>query len=730
MGFIPASHGQPMIPQAYIPHGERNDRDGMQDHQSNPSSHPMNSTRGSGGGRRGRSRGGNNNMSRRDYSMRQNNQHQQQQNQSSVTSNEYGQPLMDQNQQTVLTSSGPYQQVYFQYSPYYPNAGAPHLAALPGSATAANAQNLTGQPLFAIQQPMHMYPYGSYPIMYNMIQAPAHQMSHQPTDMSDNEHNQNQETSGAAPTVIQSLPWAPHVSYQDQPHIFQHSPHLNPGEDLEFRVAHPDEYHVQMINHGNNFHLIAPDHVGDIVNDIGPLDPALQQGGFSESATIEDEQSMYQDENVAENGGERMLIEKTRDLMIQTTMQDVPKSQLIHTQSAEEYEVVSNERSKIMLDATVPNPQDPENYLPTSPARVVTNSCLETEPTESVSNNSKKTCTVDNKMIVKNKEKPPAWGSVAVPNVVAQTSSVKKQMASVSVSAIPNKDVMHLQHVTEIATQTIDQTMSAQEAVQDQQQFPSQKLFSSITASKLPLSSPNIVAASKKTEHKQNEIQPLQKQVALSEKAKQQIVTTITGVGSVSQETNKKPEAVFSRAQQASTENVSVLVEKVAQPPKPSPPAAQTAAGPARASWAALFVPPGQASNESKAAPPLPAPAPATSPMHYQITETQTKVSTAKTHPEPLSVQITPQVPGVMSYSAVSAQSVPSPAPSFAASVTTIPSQLPTGGVSTSKKLPQSKLNSPSVNHNVENHSKSAPLDQHALRLGGLWRSLTLWSTS
>lgn len=711
--FIPTAHGQQLIPQTYIPHGDRSDlsgRDaniGIQEHQSN-SQHAMNSTRGSSGiGRRGRSRGGNNSMSRRDFTMRQHNQHQQQQqqNQSSITSNEYGQPLMDQNQ-AVLASSGQYQQLYIHYSPYYPNAGGPHLTALPASASAANAQNLTGQPLFAIQQPMHMYPYGSYPIMYNMMPTQGHPMSHQTTEMVDNEHNQNQDPNGA-PTIIQSMPWPPHVAYQDPQQIFQHSPQLNPGEELEFRVSHPEEYHLQMINHPDtSYHIIAPEQ--NDVNEILQVDSTLQEDGFAEPILIEDEQMYHQE--VAENGGDtRILVEKTRSLMIQPIIEEAPMPQQLNSQRPEDYLAVSNENNKVMLDTAVPNPRESESFLPNSPARLGMNVNLETEPTKSVSSSSKKNCTVDNKMIVKNKEKPPAWGNVAVPNL-AQTSSVKKQMASVSVSAIPNKDVLHLQHASEIATQTNDQTMDAQEAVQDQH-ISNQTSFSSITASKLPLSSPTI-AVNKKTEKKQNEIQPLQKQMALSDRVKQQIVTTITGVG---QETNKKQDVAVSRGQQASTETVQVPVENITQASKP-PPATQQASS-ALPSWAALFVSAESLAAASKATPPLPVPA--ASPMHNLNTENQTKVSTAKPHPEPLSVHVTPQVPGVMSYSAVSAQSMPASSQNFTAPVTVIASQLSTGGISKSKKLPQSKSESSSVDNNIGNNSKPTPVDQHSLRLGG-----------
>lgn len=709
--------GQPMIPPPYAQHGERNEissRDGnlvmqvQNDHQSNPSQHPMGSNRGN---RRGRSRGGNNNMNRRDYQMRQNNQHQQQQQQnqqSSLTSNEYAQPLMEQAQPGTVMGSGPYQPFYIHYPAYYggPNAGA-HLA-LPGSANAANAQNLTGQPLFAIQQPV-LYQYGSpYPIMYNMMPTQPHQMTHQQSDMSDGD-NQNQDASGGnQTTVIQQIPWPHHVAYQEPQTIFQHSPH--PGEvELEFQpigVQQTEEFHLQMINHSGNYHMMAPVMVDDVVQ----TEQNIQEDGYVDGAPVEcepiDEHQMYQQELkvVESNNDTQMLVEKTRDLMIQTSPHDAPPAHLIPTHQEE-----------LMI---TPNAQQEAISSPVSHSVGVSTKSVETE---SASINSK---VLDNKMIVKNKEKPPAWGAVVVPNLAAQPS-MKKPTASVSVSvsAIPNKDVLHLQqtssNVNSGGEQAVHQKIGPQfsnpvefkpsSGVKD---FPNnQTSFSSIIATKQPLS-PSI-ADSKKTEHKQNEIQ--QQQIALSERAKQQIVTTITGVGALSQQDlPKKHESTSSRSSHQSLqfEELSVAMEKNIQPVKPAAPASASASS--TATWAALFNS-SETSSVSRAQPLLPSP----SSQQNQIPETQ-KVATAK-NPEPLSVQTPPQVPGVMSYSAVSAQSLPAMNVNYTASVSSIPSQLPAGSVPLSKKLPQSKQNLPnSINNNIDNHLKSAPVDQHALKLGGL----------
>lgn len=728
-GSVPLNHpyqimtlvppGQPMIAPPYGQHGERNElssRDGnigmqlQNDHQSNPpSQHPMSSNRGSRRG--GRSRGGNNNMNRRDYQMRQNNQHQQQQNQqSSLTSNEYAQPLMEPGQPgAAVMGSGPYQQFYIHYPAYYggPNA---HLA-LPGSANAANAQNLTGQPLFAIQQPTAMlYQYGSYPIMYNMMPPQAHQMPHQQSDMAEGD-NQNQEPSGNPPTVIQQIPWPHHVAYPEPQQIFQHSPHLNPGEgDLEFQGQPTDEFHMQMMNHSSSYHLIAPDQHPVMVDDVVQTDQSIQEDGFVvDEAQIEGESigehRMYQQElNVAESNNDmRMMMEKTRDLMIQTSPQEAPPPTHHLMQAPPQEELVI----KPIVQAEVA-------LSPVSHSLVSTKS-VETGAVESASINSKVASTVDNKMIVKNKEKPPAWGSVVVPNLAAQPAMKKPiSSVSVSVSAIPNKDVLHLQptNSTDAINEVARDVVSPSSGKEHQAQFiNNQTSFSSITASK-QLLSPTI-ADSKKTEHKQNELQPLQKQqqMALSERAKQQIVTTITGVGvSPSQEVAKKAERSPSRAHQHKQpyEEVAVVVDKSIQATaKPAAPVSSTAS-----SWAGLFNP-ADHSTVSRTQPSLPS----QSPPQNQIPETQ-KVTTAK-NPEPLSVQTSPQVPGVsssLSYSAVSAQSLPATTVNYAASVSSIPSQLPAGS---SKKLPQSKQNLTN-NNIVENHLKPEPVDHHALKLGGL----------
>lgn len=630
----------------------------------------MNSTRGS-GGRRGRSRGGNNNLSRRDYQMRQSNQNQQ----SSEVSNDYGQSLMEPPQGTVINPAA-YQQIYFHpYPAYYggPNGAGPHLAALPPSASAANAQNLTGQPLFAIQ-PQMLYgysPHHHYPIMYNMMPAPS--MTHQQSDM-ENEHNQSQEGgNGNATAVLQQIPWPHHVAYQEPQQIFQHSPHLSASEvDLDFQVQSPEEYQMQMMPHPNSFHLITTGPHGEILD----AESLPQEEEFIDPVSIDSEpsseQQIYHDDD--NSNEDRLLIEKTRDLMIQTTLQGSPH----HSQECNELDVKDD------FSKTVPNSCD--TMLSPKKSAVT-----------EIESDGFGPKLVDNKMSLKNKEKPPsAWGPV--PTLPA---AVKKQTTSVSVSAIPNKDVLHLQKHSDpsIDQSDINSTESKPHNDKDHQQMQATPTsFSSIIAAKQPMQT--VVVDVKKTENKKHEAQqPLQKQqeAATIERVKQQIATTIATGGLVtSQELSKKPESSSTRATQSSNEDISI--EKVVQASKPAPQTNTTTT-----SWANLF-----SANEGATAPKLSPKAPSyVTPQQQPNAETQTS-STAK-NPEPQNVQASsPQVPGGMSYSAVSAQFVP------ASSVSTTATQLSAAsGVST--KLPQ-KMNLP---NNNDNQVKPAPVDQHALRLGG-----------
>lgn len=200
-------------------------------------------------GRRGRSRGGNNG-NRRDFQNPRHHNHQQ--NQQTI---DYGQPLLDQNQQGAVIGSAQYQPVYFHY---------PYQNPMPQNMNMAT--NLTGQPLFAIQQPL-MYQYGSpYPIMYNLM-PPAHPMSHHQPELAENELQEP------------PLPWQAHA----QP-IYHHSP-----LGAEFQT-HPEDY--QLIDPSNDY----------------------QQEEIDPEITFVDVEA---EETYVEK--EEELVEKTRDLMIQTT---------------------------------------------------------------------------------------------------------------------------------------------------------------------------------------------------------------------------------------------------------------------------------------------------------------------------------------------------------------------------------------------------------------------------
>jgi hypothetical protein len=575
--FQYASHPQ-MYPQMYHP----------LDHQANSSSqqqqqqqHP----RGGGMGRRGRSRGGNNNINRRDFQYRQNS-HQQQNQQS----NEYGQPMMDQSQPGVMNSA-PYQQFYIHYPPWQNT--------LPQNLNMT--QNLTGQPLFAIQQPL-LYNYGSpYPIMYNVMPQ-AHPMSHQQPDMMENE-------------IQEPIVW-PQIAHPQQ--MFQHSPHLNAGGEIEYQ-AHPEEYHL--MEHANEYH---PEEL-EMNSNAG---------------------EMYED-------GDQNIVEKTRDLMIQTT----------------------------------PPPSNEDIIVPNQLQKLVIVSSSENEGSEPVLGEK----VIDNKMIVKNVEKPPAWG--VVPNLSAQQ---KKQMASVSVSAIP-KDVEHCE--------TENEPVLTEEPVVELKPTS----FSLITASKS-----NTSLEGKKTENKQNEVQ----QMVLIERAKQQIVTTITGIGS-NEEKDKKVENHLPEVIQNQVEVLTV--EKSAQVSKPittnnsSPAAARPSAS--TASWAGLFNPKSERTSKNSPQPQ----------MHSQQPPETHKLLTAKNSeaflapaPQLTATSTTSQVPvAAMSYSAVSAQ----PAINQVSATNNHATPLSAGG--NKDLLPQSKVNLPQIinvnaNSNNNNHVKTTPVDQHALKLAGL----------
>jgi hypothetical protein len=518
---------QPMYPQMYPHH---------MDHQLNHNSSQQ--LRGSGIGRRGRARGGNSG-NRREYHNTRHHNHLQNQ-----PTNDYGQPLLDQNQQSAVINSAQYQPFYFHY-PSWQN--------IPQNLNLT--QNLTGQPLFAIQQPLVYQPYGSpYPIMYNIM--PQHPIPHHQPELTEND--------------IQE----PGISWQAHPTpIYHHSPLEN-----EFQT-HPEDY--QIMDNPNGY----------------------QQEELDSEISFVNEEIAETYSDVKEQG----LVEKTRDLMIQTTS---PTNENIEV-CPPEITVSSKENGNTQNDQT-----DPE-MMPNFPAHQ------------------------------------------------------KKQTASVSVSAIPNKDrdtTTEIIHLTEVLEPKISS-------------------FSSITASKNPIAPID----HKKTENNQNEVH-------LIERAKQQIVTTIIGSN---KDNEKKVEnsVVEVKVNQEILQDEKIinqadLTANVSNLPSPA----------SASSWAGLF------NSKSSAKSPIQS-------MQSIVHPSEPSKPSAITHSETLLVQTSQitskgsQVPGTtMSYSAVSAQSITPVAK-------THPAQHTFDDV---KHLPQTKkTNTTDVNSNNKNSVNSNPIDQHSLKLGG-----------
>lgn len=523
------SHQQ-VYPQMY-PH--------QMEHHINQNTSQQQQIRGGMGRRNGRSRGGNN---RRDFQVRQHNHQQNQQ------ANDYGQPLLDQNQQGAVMNSAQYQPIYIHYSPWQ-NTLPPQNLNL--------TQNLTGQPLFAIQQPL-MYQYGSpYPFMYNMMPQ-AHSMPHHQSELVEND--------------IQDpppIPWA-----HSQP-IYHHSPLLN----NDFQNSSDG---FEMVNSINEYHE--------------EIDPEITFVDVDSEDTFEDK--------------EENLVGKTRDLLIQT---------------------ISPVENSVEL------------------------SLLKTSDTSTENEKTQNVCETSLEFIE--------------PESVPISSAQKKQTASVSVSAIPNKDANNSE-TKKIVNEILEPSIS----------------FSSITASKYPTAP----LEHKKTENNQTEVQ----QTALIERAKQQIVTTIIG----HKETDKNVEDSKMSSKEENTEQELFIYDKKAQT-KPTTSNLPSPAASARATWAGLF--------DSKKS----VSSPSSSSNNFVSTEPQKSFPLSNS--EELSTQAPPvssngsQVPSTaMSYSAVSAQHITTTEAKQHSSV---------------KSLPQNKKNLTIVdeNSNNQNNVNVAPLDQRSLKLGG-----------
>lgn len=864
-GYITAPGGQHMIPaSAFIQQqqqhndihqqqqrGDSHSRENSAGHQSQNdpqmiSQPPMNAIRGGGNARRLRSRGGNTGM-RREYQPRhqsQNNQQQQQQqNQQSAASEYVQQSMMEQPQATVMSSGG-YQQIYIHPYPYYPNpahmTNAPHLAAIPaGSAGTANAQNLTGQPLFAIQQPvLYQYAGHPYPIVYPMMQAqpPPHMTHHPVPEMIDAEHQQNQDTNGMPQTVIQPIPW-PHpamAAYQEahQPQMFQ-SPHQNEGGvELDFQATQSGDYMMgsQQSNYQEEIGIddLPPENTSPHNTNDSNLQQGFQQQQTQtydecispEPVNIADQQlspapqpQVIDNEDITTQPPMSLLIEKTRDLAIQQTAahivmpaQDVPSESPqrrgVHLIQASAQIVSDNMMMQpppssdiVVVDATTDDSYNnnntnqvlvnvPNQHVMPSPIpsmQTVASADSNVELTNKMiavdvgNNNNAKLMnanTVDNKLMIKNKEKPPAWSNANVPNTGNQITAptVKKQTATVAVSAIPMKDakppppfpnsnvvnavpepahfggsvpkMVHSPALSPSQQVTVaNEHIGIISAAMPLSKIPQQqsttinantKSFSSIMSSQTsPSQQPEMKTTSvrysndaQKTEELVHSA-PAPQHLQLIERAKQQIVTTITGAGSStqqqSQDTIKRNEMSPQRSSQEkqAKETKADNVRDTAQQTISLAPKPVVASSPVSSSWAGLFNSGIIAAPKSSAVS-----APAVSAQQSQIQQQQIsevkKVPNSSKSPElpqsgPAPVQLAPTgVPGTMSYSAVSAQSLAAPQPSnVSAPVMIASSQLPNAA---SKKLPQTKS---LINNNNSSATSMTPVDQHALKLAG-----------
>lgn len=619
---------------------------------------PRGGSRSSGGLNRrgGRNRGAGTNVNngnmnpRRQNEYRQNNNNQQSNHQNSMNSSEYN--LMD-HHQTVLNSS-PYQPViYYQYS-------------LPGSAIPTTAQNLTGQPLFALQhqQPYFIQPYGHpYPVVYNYMPP---QMPPIQSDVIDSD--QNQDVNAPPPTAVyQAIP-PYHLAYQPEHHFELCDPPL-PNEDrIEFQGSMPEEeYPMQMMSNAAENFVVEHNEVPIVENHDIPLD-------YPENEIQSDNQSIVYDH--------KDLIEKTRDLIIQTSpaiMQESPNQFLDDT-------IIMNDDSSTTLQFT----SDENDDINLIEQQHQQQQVQQPQPPL---------------------QQQPQIVHIRKTNFVPTTSSnpitiAKKQTASVSVSAIPNQhfeEIKTNEYVNEQHHQVYEHLPQQQVNENSQNQNTHKNSFSSITKH-----SPRSLKDEKKTEIiKQNDSQ----KTSLSEQAKQQIASTIsnsdTSLSSVSSATSTKKDKMETAGPSIiANANTSDKDSKtVSSSPNSLDKSAQNAKQTNNSvphSWAGLFHP--ETSNSRTIS----------SPALNQIKRTTSTELSNSTNSAIQSNNLNNKLPGTMSYSAVSAQSV-------AIQSTSIPPQ------SANKSKPNTASIATSTSSNSNNNEASnsvyAPkpisVDQNALKLGG-----------
>ena len=881
-GYLPGPPGtQQMIPASYL-HNEmqqqrvdsgsgRDNQSQREDQRDSNSQVPMNTiVRGGGNSNRrgGRSRGGSGGT-RREYQPRHQSQNQQ-------SPSEYIQPMMDQ-QQAVMGAGG-YAQYYIQpYPQYYaqaPNAG--HIANIHSAsqATAPTAQSLTGQPLY-IQAPMYGYPYPypyGYPMFHPMMQTQPHLAHHQHSG--EIVIDENQIAEGTSVVVNESIPqmWHPHphMAYQQEhppPHIYQQSPHQNDVDVDEYQQNQPE--YILMANPNQiNYQLINPQQQQQQQQQLGEdcnadeMSLSFQQQSqlqqYDDNMQINNEQQlmdqqMIVDGNIDDNS---IIVEKTRDLMIQTD--EVKSHQLQHQHQQKQQQQqqhlvnvqtntinsennnninvsyddsnekdisivtkttpdtinvefisninvnksnsnvsVNNEHHQQIIHQNVPNSScSPVTGQPQPSAIVVSVLPSATQINTSNVNNdssvnnskansielgtSKLNNNTDSKLMIKNKEKPPAWGNVSsntpaaiITNPVAVTPTVmKKQTASVSVSAIPTdlqtKTHHHQQpqqppppfsnsniiagNLNETVPKNLVMTTIPANQLSPQQQNQPQAIyensfspqshttantttttnnnninktavntntnsFSSIMTSQQQQQQ-NLTAADKKTETHQ----------AMTEKAKQEFVSTITAANTLSSDVSRRPEPSPQRIQniQTQTANKDVKIENIRDTAQQTISMSSaksptvTAAPSSSVSWAGLLkgVPTGQS---QRATPPQHVTSPSQMAGNNNHNNNNNKPLSKLSLPVQVSTDNTPQKsipgptitqqmpsntsPGVLSYSAASAQGLQSPPMATMQSPTPFP-------ITANKKLPQ-KIQPPAA------IIKQTPADEYSLKLGG-----------
>lgn len=614
--------------------------------------------RGGGGGGRNRGAGaninnGNMNSRRQNNEYRQNNNQQSALNQNSMNSNDYN--LID-HHQTVLNSS--HYPVYFTHYPYVPSSAIP-----------ATAQNLTGQPLFALQQqPIFINPYGHpyHPVVYNYMPP---QMPPIQSDVIDSD--QTQDVSATSPAAVyQAIPPPYQLAYPTEHHHFELcEPPLAGGDRIEFQGSVPEEeYQLQMMSPADEY-AVESNEVPNVENhDVVPL------AVYTDNEIQSDNQSIVFDQNE--------LIDKTRDLIIQATPADMNDMQrqylddkimtddettatsLQFINDSEESNIIEQEHLQQQL-LMLQQPPPPLQQQPHQQQQHVQN------------------------------RKPTNF--VPIPSNPLNIATVKKQTASVSVSAIPNKlyeEVKMNEYISEQQQQIHPHSQQQPQTNDVANQNMNKNSFSSITASK---HSPKSLKDEKKTEIiKQNDSQ----KTTLSEQAKQQIASTIS---------NSEPSTLSASNKKDKMETAGPTIIANSNPMEKDSKFASTS--PSTTSSSSPSERSAQAVKQTNSVPPswadlFQSGGSAPSSASNQIKKTlSTDISNSS--------QSNNKLPGTMSYSAVSQSANNKMKPN-------------TASIATSTSSSISNNNEAS---NAVDAPKPTPVDQNALKLGGECRKTIIYST-